>query len=332
MQFDLDARTILLVRHGSHAYGLNTPTSDEDFKGVCVKPRECYFGFTQRFEQAEHMGSKSDGIDKVVYSLEKFANLAADCNPSIVEVLHVDDSDVVKVDAFGEELRAHRHDFISKKARFTFSGYATAQLKRIKTHRAWLLNPPQVEPKRADFGLSETVKVSASEMGAFNSLLGMPSVDDEALASPAQQSAAIKLAAESKLGIELPEDVITMFTRERGYLAAKTHYDQYLNWKKTRNPKRAEMEAKFGYDVKHGMHLWRLLRMCKEILATGKVIVKRPDRDELMLVREGGVPYDYLVEAAERIDKECEELYKTSTLRKEPDRAALDRLIGGLHH
>ena len=67
--------------------------------------------------------------------------------------------------------------------------------------------------------------------------------------------------------------------------------------------------------------------MCKEILATGKVIVKRPDRDELMLVREGGVPYDYLVEAAERIDKECEELYKTSTLRKEPDRAALDRLI-----
>src|SRR5271154_3820859 len=98
--FDVDKRTILLARHGSHAYSLNTPTSDEDFKGVCIKPRDCYFGFTKRFEQFEHMGSKTDGVDKVVYSLEKFAALAADCNPSIVEVLHVADSDIVAIDGF----------------------------------------------------------------------------------------------------------------------------------------------------------------------------------------------------------------------------------------
>jgi len=34
MNFDVDARTILLVRHGSHAYGLNTPASDEDNTGA----------------------------------------------------------------------------------------------------------------------------------------------------------------------------------------------------------------------------------------------------------------------------------------------------------
>ena len=55
-----------------------------------------------RFEQHEHMGSKSDGIDQVVYSLEKFASLAADCNPSIIEVLHVDENDIIKIDEFGE--------------------------------------------------------------------------------------------------------------------------------------------------------------------------------------------------------------------------------------
>src|SRR5271169_2704067 len=140
MHFDVEARTILLVRHGSHAYGLNTPESDEDFKGVCVKPKECYFGFTQRFEQMEHMGSKSDGIDEVVYSLDKFAALAADANPNIIEVLHVDDVDVVKIDSFGEELRARRYDFLSKKARWTFSGYMMAQVKRIRTHHGWLMD------------------------------------------------------------------------------------------------------------------------------------------------------------------------------------------------
>lgn len=306
MHFNVESRTIFLTRHGSHAYGLNVPTSDEDFKGICVKPKECYFGFTRTFEQLEHMGSKSDGVDKVVYSLDKFARLAADCNPNIIEVLHVSDSSVLLCDEFGAELRAVRNEFLSKKAKFTFSGYAHAQLNRIKTHRSWLLNPPKQAPSRKDFHLPETTKVSQSELGAFEA------------------------AARSGIEIELPKDVLTLFSREKQYQAAKTHYDQYLNWVKTRNPARAELEAKFGYDTKHGMHLLRLQRMAKEILTDHVVYVDRRDRgdrDELLAVRFGNRSYDSLIEEAERLEAECEELYKTSTLRKEPDRVALDDMI-----
>ena len=32
-------RTIFFARHGSHAYGLSTPTSDEDWKGVAIPPK-----------------------------------------------------------------------------------------------------------------------------------------------------------------------------------------------------------------------------------------------------------------------------------------------------
>ena len=326
MNFDVDARTILLCRHGSHAYGLNVPTSDEDFKGVCVKPKEAYFGFTQRFEQMEHMGSKSDGVDRVIYSLDKFASLAADCNPNIIEVLHVDDSDVLKCDAFGEELRARRYDFLSKKAKFTFSGYAHAQLKRIMTHREWLLNPPKGAPERKDFGLSETTIVSKTELGAFDSLFNLPTVDDDAT-SP-ERIEELCTTARTVLNVELPKDVITIFTREKAYRAAVAHWEQYLNWKKTRNPKRAEFEAQFGYDVKHGCHLWRLMKMCKEILTTGRVIVKRvDDREELMGVRSGLVSYDDLIERAEKLEAECDALYLTSMLPREPNRVALDALI-----
>lgn len=306
MHFDVEKRTIFLTRHGSHAYGLNVPTSDEDFKGICVKPKECYFGFTRTFEQHEHMGSKSDGVDKVVYSLDKFARLAADCNPNIIEVLHVSDSSVLLCDEFGEELRAVRNEFLSKKAKFTFSGYAHAQLNRIKTHRSWLLNPPKQAPSRKDFHLSETTKVSQSELGAFEA------------------------AVRDGIEIELPKDVLTLFTREKQYQAAKTHYDQYLNWVKTRNPARAELEAKYGYDTKHGMHLLRLQRMAKEILTDHVVYVDRRDRgdrDELLDVRFGNRSYDSLVDEAERLEAECEELYKTSTLRKEPNRSRLDDLV-----
>lgn len=305
MNFDVKDRTIMLVRHGSHAYGTNTPESDEDFKGVCIPTKDHFLGFMNTFEQHESMASKTGtGVDSVIYSLAKFAKLAADCNPNIIEVLHVDDSDVVKIDQFGEHLRSIRDHFISKKAKHTFSGYAHAQLKRIKTHRSWLLNPPLIEPTRKEFGLSETMKVSQSELGAFEQLMN------------------------EQGEINVSRDVMTLFLRERDYQTKRAQFDQYVNWKKTRNPKRAFIEEKHGYDTKHGYHLMRLMRMCKEILETHRVIVKRTvDRDELMAIRNGQVSYDELIERADRLESECEVLYETSTLRKQPDRQFLDKQI-----
>lgn len=306
MHFDVKSRTILYVRHGSHAYGLNVATSDEDFKGVCIEPKACHLGFLTSFEQHEHMGSKEDGVDSVVYSLKKFARLAAESNPSICEILHVSQNDVLECDEFGEALRAARNDFLSKKAKHTFSGYAHAQLKRIKTHRSWLLDPPKAPPTRKEFGLSETSKVSASELGAFDA------------------------AVRDGIEVELSKDMLTVFTREKQYQAAKQHYDQYVNWAKTRNPARAELEAKFGFDTKHGMHLLRLQTMAVEILQDHTVYVDRRargDREALLAVRRGEVAFDELIERAERLEARAEELYGTSTLRREPDRVALDALV-----
>ena len=327
MHFDVEKRTILLVKHGSHAYGLNVPTSDEDFKGVCIKPKEAYLGFTQRFEQMEHMGSKSDGIDKVVYSLDKFAALATDCNPNIIEILHVNDEDIIQMDSFGEELRERRYDFLSKKAKFTFSGYAHAQLKRIKTHRDWLLNPPEGPPQRSDFGLSDAKVVSKTELGAFDSLFNLKTIDDEATSQ--ERLDEITEAAKTVLGIDLPMDIITIFTREKAFRAATAHWEQYLNWKKTRNPARAELEAKFGYDTKHGMHLLRLQMMALRIMQDHIVQVKwtGSEREGLLDVRYGRVPYDELVERAEKLEAQSSVLYQTSTLRRECDRASVDKFI-----
>jgi predicted nucleotidyltransferase len=303
MHFDLEKRTILLVTHGSYAYGLNIEGSDRDIKGICVPPKNCYFGCLSHFEQSELMNSKHGDVDSIVYALSKFVKLAIDANPNIIEVLHVADEDILNIDSFGEELRAIKDDFLSKKARFTFSGYATSQLKRIKTHRSWLLNPPKSEPDRKDFGLTEVMKVSQSELGVMDA------------------------AVKSGIEIELPKDILTLFTREKQYQAAKTSWDQYVNWVKSRNPARATLEAKFGYDTKCAMHLIRLMKMCKEILVSGKVVVKRHDRDELLAIRSGTWTYDEIVEYAETLDIECEELYKTSSLRKEPDRVMLDNKL-----
>ena len=296
-------RTIFLTRHGSHAYGTNIEGSDTDFKGVCIPTIEYFLGFNKKFEQLERSANAGHPHDLVIMSLNKFAALAAECNPNIIEILHVSDDDIFHIDDFGEELRSMKDMFLSTKARHTFSGYAHAQLRRIKTHRSWLLNPPKEKPTRLAYGLSETTKVSKSELGAFDALV------------------------EQNIEADLTKEVLTLFLREKQYNAAKTHWDQYESWKVKRNSDRAILEAKFGYDTKHAMHLVRLMRMCKEILVEGKVHVRRQDKNDLLAIREGRWTYDQVVDHAETLDAQCGEEYKRSPLPHHVDRDAIDARI-----
>jgi len=290
-------RINFLTIHGSHAYGLNTPTSDIDVKGFVIPPKEYFLGYLNRFEQLE-----SHEPDMVVYEIRKFFQLASDCNPNIIEILWVDESMIQRIDDFGKKVLEIRDHFLSQKARHTFSGYAIAQLKRIKTHRKWLLDPPKGKPVRTDFGLPERTVISRDMMGAIQAVL-------DAGGSPAQYG----------------PNVMQAYEKERAYHNALVSWQQYENWKKTRNPARAELEAEHGYDCKHAMHLVRLMRMCREILMTGEVIVKRPDREELLAIRNGAWEYDQLLEWAERQDGELEEIAKSSIiLPHSPNRKFLD--------
>lgn len=335
--------TVLLVRHGSHAYGTNTATSDEDFKGVAIPTKKYFLGTMHRFEQAE---LKAPDPDVVVYDIRKFFNLAADCNPNIIEVLHTDPEDHFVVDPIGEEILAHKNDFLSKKIKHTFTGRAISQLKRIKSHKQWIMNPPDHLPTRSEYGLPKATlipqdQLSAAEAEVSKELdrfqfdfmegleesqkIGIRSTMEEMLAELKITSDQHWMSAARKIG--LSDNFIELMQKERQYVGAKREWDQYQNWKENRNKARAELEYKYGYDTKHAYHLVRLIRMCREVLTTGKVIVKRPDREELLAIRNGAWTYEQLIEFAEKEDQALNELYLTSkVLPKTPDKAALDKL------
>jgi hypothetical protein len=68
------------------------------------------------------------------------------------------------------------------------------------------------------------------------------------------------------------------------------------------------------------------MRMCREIMDTGKVNVKRSDREELLAIRNGAWSYEQLLAWAEATENEMDALYRASTLPHAPDRKALDAL------
>ncbi|MDP2311411.1 MAG: nucleotidyltransferase domain-containing protein [Pseudomonadota bacterium] len=326
MQFDLLRHTLLLTVGGSRAYGIHTATSDVDVKGVAVPPRAILHGFLHRFEQVdkpkhlvpfapllspeERAAVATSKLEGVVYDLRKFIGLAAEANPNILDVLFCRDAEVRLATPLGERLRAARPLFLSQKCRHTFAGYAHAQLKRIRTHREWLLHPPKEEPTRTAYGLPEGGGVlPRDQLGAVDALMERGMTAEE---------------------LGLSTSALELLQREKFYRSARTHWEQYQHWKVTRNPARAALEERYGYDTKHGAHLVRLLRMGKEILTTGQVHVWRGDIDaaELLAIRGGAWDYDRLIAWADDIEVELEGLYKTggSPLPREPDRYALDRL------
>jgi hypothetical protein len=358
----LPSRTIFLTRHGSHAYGTNLPDSDLDLKGIAIAPREYYLGFLKTFEQAEE---KTEGTcstcgkgrentlcssafhvqpDAVIYDIRKFWKLAADCNPNIIEVLFTDRSDWILPTAFSAD-RAHmhwaamkwgpiyenRHLFLSQNAGRTFSKYAIDQLKRLQTHRGWLLNPPKKKPERSDFGLSNTEPTIGKErLGVIEAEIRK---DTDTLAGRGHTKDAIEdvdriVVSQVAARLELDMRLIPVIIAERKYAAAARYYDSYQKWKTERNPRRAETEEKFGYDTKHAMHLVRLLRMAGEILGQGQVLVRRPDAEGLLEIRRGAWTYEELMEYATKAEAHLDQIFRRdSPLPKEPDRAKLDQLL-----
>ena len=105
--------------------------------------------------------------------------------------------------------------------------------------------------------------------------------------------------------------------QEKRYKRDLRDWQSYQTWKRERNPARAELEKKYGYDSKHASHLVRLLKIGVEILETGKINVDRTDIDaeELLAIRNHGIwTYEELVEWAEVKDKELDRLYQESTI------------------
>jgi predicted nucleotidyltransferase len=322
----------MLVKHyaGSISYGTNLPTSDIDFRGIFaadpINVRTPFFTVKECEDTSEE--------DTKLCELAHFMKLTVDCNPNIIETLWVDDIDITFRTPAYDLLREHRHELLSSKIAFTTSGYALAQLKRIKGHNKWINNPQSVEPPRQidfvslvqNFTGEKLFRIDMEDLRLGwrlihygHNIFGL--IQKHGYESYSNDFT-LNTNDESVIGLTGGERIpsyVVKFNKEE-YNLAKEKHKQYWDWKKNRNEARSELEESHGYDTKHAMHLVRLLRMGVEALRDGEIIVKRPDAKELLSIRDGAWSYEEIVAYAEKMDKEVREVwYKKTDLRKKPD-------------
>jgi predicted nucleotidyltransferase len=369
--FPLAPHTIFVALAGSQAHGTARDGSDVDLRGVCVAPLEVRLSLFGTFEQHEgplegdlaaevlprlrgHPTAARGlavGTECVVFDVAKFVDLCARANPNALEILFADERDWVLERPAWQRLHAERQRFLTRKVQQTFLGYAMVQLRKIKTHRGWLLAPPAAKPTRAEFGLPEAGgTLSADDQNRIEESIAdkirsygiddveMPShtriavqerMDElrrDTLAAPAEEVGA-RMRAVATHALSIPRDVAAALNAEKRYRAAMKHWEAYQAWKSQRSPARAELERRHGYDTKHAMHLVRLMRMGLEVLERGELMVRRPDAAELDAIRGGALSFDELLDAAARLQQSMESAAAVTSLPEDVDRGDVDRLV-----
>ncbi|MEM9191918.1 MAG: nucleotidyltransferase domain-containing protein [Myxococcota bacterium] len=367
MHFPLENTTIFMCLAGSQAHGTAGEGSDVDLRGVCIAPLDVRLALFKRFEQyegtlpaplldpirerlASHPTASQgmeEKIESVVFDVAKFVGLLAAANPNALEILFADPQDWCFDRPPWPVLHDRRHLFLTQKVRQTYVGYGMAQLRRIRSHRSWLLEPPQRKPSRADFGLPDEPTLNRDDQHRIEQAvagklkeyeLGEIELDKATRIALSERLSAFHqgLLAASPLtsaeevataSLGLPDAVVTSLAAERKYRAALKHWGAYQSWKTQRNPARAALEAAHGYDTKHAMHLIRLLRTGLEIVRTGDLKVRRADAEELMAIRRGALPFSELEAEAEALEAELGRASDTSALPRDIDREEVDRLL-----
>lgn len=340
------SKVLMLCLSGSHAYGTATENSDTDIRGVFVAEPDV---IRAPFKTLREMGIEGEEDGKV-YELNNFMSLFCDMNPNIIELGFTDQDAILYQHEAWVFLQPYLSALLNKNVAYRFSGYAMAQLKRIKGHNKHINNPqPESKPSQRDFFrlvhnyMEVEIPNHEDFMRKFKNMEGLctmvPLGGDIFAVVPDTREKVDSMFMEDgsirKLQYEeIPEYIkrrhpyfLVKYLRKE-HIEAKDKHHNYWQWVKNRNETRHELEEKYGYDTKHAMHLVRLLRMGEEILSTGKVLVRRPDAQELLGIRNGDKTYEEIVEWAEQQEKKVsKDLYQESSLPKQSDKRFAAELI-----
>lgn len=333
---------------GSHAYGTNVETSDIDVRGITYNPIDSLLG-NRVFEQYEN-----ETTDTVVYGLNKMFRLLLECNPNTIEQLGSKPEHYIILNDDGKKLIENRKIFLSKRAIYTFGGYANSQLRRLQNALA-RDSYPQAEKEKHILGSIRSAMNSIIEKfhTVNGKLIEYNFANDNGKMIHAYKEYNQKMQEMEQfknfeygslnlypdksdregMDVEIYMDACLHHYPLRDYKGIwngmNTIVKDYEKLGK-RNTKKDDMHLN-----KHAMHLVRLYLMCIDILTKEEIITYRADEhDLLMSIRngefqkpEGGYRQEFF-ELVDDLEKKMKDAAENTSLPDCPDtEAAYEMLV-----
>jgi predicted nucleotidyltransferase len=339
---DLRNQNLILfeVIAGSKSFGLDTPNSDTDIKGVFYLPKNKYFGL----EYIPQISNESNDI--VFYELGRFVELLLKNNPNILEILATPLDCIIIKHPIMENLKVE--DFLSKLCKETFANYAITQIKKAKGLNKKIINPHSITRKTLlDFcfilhGYSsvklsqwlEENKIDQAHCGLINiphskGVFALFYDDSKSL----NYKGIIKNESTTEiLTSSIPngqKEIAYLYFNQDSYSNYCKEHKEYWEWHKKRNEERFKTNKLHGknYDSKNMMHTIRLLQSAKQILSEGKLNIKVINREELLEIKNGNLEYDEILLVADHLISSIENSYLTSKLIEKPNQVKIENIL-----
>lgn len=312
---NLGNNIIILTLGGSHAYGTDMENSDLDIRG-CALNSKMQILTNEKFEQFVN-----DDTDTTIYAFNKLISLICNCNPNTIEMLGNKPEHYFYVSSIGQELLDNAHLFLSKRAIYSFGGYANQQLRRLENKANRLVGQAQNEEH-----IYKTIEHATYDFK--ERYFTMP--DD-----------AIKLyidkAVQEGYETEIFMDVSLHHYPLRDYAdmwsKIKSIVKSYAKIGK-RNEKAIE-HNKLG---KHMTHLIRLYMMCLDILENEKIVTFREkEHDLLMDIRNGKYldnnkqPMPEFYEMVDEYEKRLDYAKENTSLPDNPDYKRINEFVASVN-
>jgi len=328
---------------GSHLYGTNKEGSDIDIKGIYVLPTDMILS-GQYIEQIS-----DDKQDITYYEIGRFLDLAAKANPNILDVLGSD-----KVTFTTDKWKEYFPDitpYLTTKLKHTFLGYAYSQIQKAKGMNkktnweksrmkrktpldfCYVLLDKEESAKFLDW-----CRIDKHTIRCFPDDIGLASVNNFPDVFSMYNLGAQKGGITGENSNEVQIKSIPKDAKFLGYMrfdrnAYSTHckdYREYQEWLEKRNPLRYQDNAKANneYDTKNMSHCVRLLYTARDIALDKGLILNRPEKRQLLDIRNGKYTYEDIIIIAEDLNEEVEMLFdKNTVLPREVDRKYIQQLL-----
>lgn len=311
----LGSNIILLGLGGSHAYGTNVKGSDIDVRG-CVLNRKMEILTNQKFEQFVN-----EETDTTVYSFNKLISLLSNVNPNTIEMLGLKPEHYLYIHPLGQSLLNNAHLFLSKRAAYSFGGYANAQLRRLSNKAARLVGQEE------------------RERHILNSIMNAVYTFPKKYASCPEDS--IKLYIDKSDNEEFDTEIFMDINFKHYPLRDyKSMWSEMNNVVKdySKIGKRNQRAIEKGKLGKHMMHLVRLYFMCFDILENEKIVTYREkEHDLLMDIRNGKYldgndqPIPEFYEMVDELDKRLNYDKENTSLPDNPDYKAINEYVASVN-
>lgn len=297
---------------GSHLFGLNTPTSDMDYKGVYLpKARDILLGTVQDSikNSTNNTNTKNckDDVDTEFYSVQKFFKMLKEGQTVALELLFTPDQFIIEKHPLWDDIVKERNKYVHKGLN-AFIGYAKQQADR--------------------YGLR------GSRMGALEALLPILEVNR------CMRTSDLLNKHPEILNIPHCEKIVGKDKRE--YLSVCSKKFDMRSWTDDVESTLGKFYSEYGersrdakenngIDWKALSHALRVMHQGKELLDSGHITLPLPSSvaNYIMQVKKGEL--DYLTNVQPTIENWMELLKNAENVSNLPKSIDIDEKVVMIH-